>query len=112
MKSFTTANNRLVSDQMYGDIDIRSYLSGGAFLTYNVVYNNAVTEVMTTMLIGTVINQLYRTQKILMMGGGACGCNQGIGSGSEASVICRDGRAWYVYHCQENDVFSLAAHRW
>ncbi|KAJ5824366.1 hypothetical protein N7447_006706 [Penicillium robsamsonii] len=112
MKSFTTANNQLMSGQMYGDADIRDYISGGAFLAFNGVDKNAVTDLMTNMLIGTAINQLYRTQKIFIMGGGACGDEQGIGSGPEASVVCRDGRAWYLYYWQENDVISLTSHRW
>ncbi|KAJ5788052.1 hypothetical protein N7457_003042 [Penicillium paradoxum] len=112
MKSFTTANNQLMSGQTYGDVDIRSYISGGAFLAFPGVDKNAVTDAMTNMLVGTAINQLYRTQKIFIMGGGACDDNQGIGSGPQESKICRDGKAWYLYYWQENDVISLTSHQW
>ena len=112
LKSFTTANNQLMSGQSYGNADIRSYLSGGAFLSYPGVDKNAVTDAMTNMLVGTSINQLYRTQKIFIMGGGACGDNQGIGSGPQEATVCRDGKAWYLYYWQENDVVSTTSHQW
>ncbi|KAJ6083840.1 hypothetical protein N7467_007975 [Penicillium canescens] len=112
LKSFTTANNQLMSGQSYSDADIRSYLSGGAFLAYPGVDKNAVTDAMTNMLVGTSINQLYRTQKIFIMGGGACGDNQGIGSGPQEATVCRDGKAWYLYYWQENDVVSTTSHQW
>lgn len=112
LKSFTTANNQLMDGQSYNNADIRSYVSGGAFLDYQGVDKNAVTDSMTSMLVGTSINQLYRTQKIFIMGGGACGDNQGIGSGPQESVVCRDGKAWYLYYWQENDVISTTSHQW
>ncbi|OQD80442.1 hypothetical protein PENANT_c035G06204 [Penicillium antarcticum] len=112
LKSFTTANNQLMSGQSYSDADVRSYLSGGAFLAYPGVDKNAVTEAMTNMLVGTSINQLYRTQKIFVMGGGACGDNQGIGSGPQEATVCRDDKAWYLYYWQENDVVSTTSHQW
>jgi hypothetical protein len=112
LKTFTAANNQLMSGQSYNDVDIRTYLSGGAFLAFDGVDKNAVSDAMTNMLIGTAINQLYRTQKIFIMGGGACGDNQGIGSGPEQASICRDGKAWYLYYWQENDVISTTSHQW
>lgn len=101
-----------MSGQSYGDADIRSYLSGGAFLAYPGVDKNSVTDAMTNMLVGTSINQLYRTQKIFIMGGGACDDNQGIGSGPQEATVCRDGQAWYLYYWQENDVVSTTSHQW
>ncbi|KAJ5143048.1 uncharacterized protein N7515_001835 [Penicillium bovifimosum] len=112
MKSFTTANNQLMSGQDYANVDIRTYIGGGAFLAFPGVDKNSVTDAMTNMLIGIAINQLYRQQKIFIMGGGACGDNQGIGSGPQESVVCRDGRAWYLYYWQENDVVSTTSHQW
>ncbi|KAM0319200.1 hypothetical protein ACHAPQ_010432 [Fusarium lateritium] len=112
LKTFTAANNQLMSGQSYNDVDIRTYLSGGAFLSFDGVDKNAVSDAMTDMLIGTAINQLYRAQKIFIMGGGACGDNQGIGSGPEQASICRDGKAWYLYYWQENDVISTTSHQW
>ncbi|KAJ5373741.1 hypothetical protein N7517_005747 [Penicillium concentricum] len=112
MKSFTTANNQLMRGQTYGNADIRQYIAGGAFLTYPGVDKNAVTDQMNSMIVGTAINQLYRTQKVFIMGGGACGDNEGIGSGPQESVVCRDGKAWYLYYWQANDVISTTNHQW
>ncbi|KAJ5170612.1 uncharacterized protein N7500_003395 [Penicillium coprophilum] len=111
-ESFTTANNQLMRGQQYGNADIRQYIANGAFLTFPGVDKNAVIDQMNTMLIGTAINQLYRTQKVFIMGGGACGDNQGIGSGPQEAAVCRDNKAWYLYYWQENDVFSFTPHQW
>lgn len=86
LQSFTTANNQLMAGQTYND-DISAYLSGGAFVAYEGVDTNAITDAMTNMLVGTSVNQLYRTQKIFIMGGGACGDNQGIGSGPQEAIL-------------------------
>lgn len=112
LKSFTTANNDLMGGKSYNNADIRSYISHGAFLDFPGVDKNAVTDSMTSMLIGTAINSLYRRQKIFIMGGGACNDNQGIGSGPQQAVVCRDGKAWYLYYWQENDVISTTSHQW
>lgn len=100
--------------QEYNNEDIRSYLSHGAFIEFPGVDTNAVTDSMTAMLVGTSINQLYRAQKVFIMGGAACGDNQGIGSGPQdtSSYICRDGKAWYLYYWQENNVISTTSHQW
>ncbi|KAJ5096138.1 hypothetical protein NUU61_005494 [Penicillium alfredii] len=112
LKSFTSANNDLMSGKTYDDDDIRAYISGGAFLAYPGVDKNAVTDAMTNMLEGIAINQLYRTQKIFVMGGAACGDAQGIGGGPWEASVCRDGKAWYLYYWQENDVISTTSHQW
>ncbi|KAJ5543082.1 hypothetical protein N7535_005511 [Penicillium sp. DV-2018c] len=112
LKSFTTANNNLMGGQNYADVDIRTYLGGGAFLAFPGVDKNSVTDSMTNMLVGIAINQLYRQQKIFVMGGGACDDNQGIGSGPQEAKICRDGQAWYLFYWQENDVVSTTSHQW
>lgn len=101
-----------MAGNQYNDRDIRSYLDGGAFLNYPGVDKNAVTDAMTSMMVGTSVNQLYRTQKIFVMGGGACGDGEGIGSGPQEASICRDGKAWYLYYWQENDVVSTTSHQW
>ncbi|KAJ5734633.1 hypothetical protein N7533_013036 [Penicillium manginii] len=114
IESFTTANNQLMGGHEYNNEDIRSYLSHGAFIEFPGVDTNAVTDSMTAMLVGTSINQLYRAQKVFIMGGAACGDNQGIGSGPQdtSSYICRDGKAWYLYYWQENNVISTTSHQW
>ncbi|KAI2792241.1 hypothetical protein POX_b02278 [Penicillium oxalicum] len=112
LKSFTTANNDLMAGKTYNDHDIRSYLSGGAFLDFGGVEKNAVTDSMTAMLVGSAINALWRTQKIFILGGGACNDGQGIGEGPQSYGICSNGKAWYLYYWQENDVPSLTSHQW
>ena len=113
MKAFTNANNALMrGDNYLSTGDVRSYLKGGLFVNFAGVNKNAVIDAMNALLTGQAINQLYRTQKIFVMGGGACGDNQGIGSGPAGYGICRDGKAWYLYYWQENDVISLTSHQW
>lgn len=47
------------------------------------------------------------------MDGGACGDAEGvIGNGPQDQSVCRDGKAWYLYYWQENDVVSTTAHQW
>ena len=113
IESFTSANNVLMHGDSYENSgDIRDYVRGGQFVAYPGIDKNAVTNVMNGFLIGQAINQLYRTQKIFVMGGGNCGDNQGIGSGPQGASVCRDGKAWYLYYWQENDVISTTAHQW
>ena len=113
MKAFTAANNALMHGEKYlGTGDIRSYLKGGLFNNFLGVDKNAVIDKMNAFLTGQAINQLYRVQKIFIMGGGACGDNQGIGGGPKDYAICRDGKAWYLYYWQEDNVISLTSHQW
>ena len=113
MKSFTSANNILMAGGNYDNTgDIRAYINGGLFVNFPGVDKNALIDAMSNLLIGQAINALWRTQKVFILGGGACGDNQGIGSGPQAASICRDGRAWYLYYWQENDVVSTTSHQW
>ena len=131
MKSFTSANNVLMEGQKYQNVgDLRTYLSGGAFVNFGGVDKNLVTNATNAFLIGQAINQLWRTQKIFIMGGGACGDGQGIGSGPHEAMVCRNGQAWYLYYwsvthmaldipqwltsCRQEDShkFVLNSHKW
>ncbi|KAG4440634.1 hypothetical protein IFR05_003893 [Cadophora sp. M221] len=112
MKAFTSANNQLMHGDQYQGSDIQAYLSGGAFVKFPGVDKNAVIDVMNNFMVGNAINLLWRTQKIFIMGGGACGDGQGIGQGPQSYNVCRDGRAWYLYYWQENDVISTTSHQW
>ncbi|KAL8812014.1 MAG: hypothetical protein Q9200_001346 [Gallowayella weberi] len=111
MKGFTAANNVLMhGDTFQGKGDIRSYLKGGLFLDFGGVDKVKLIDNMNKFLIGNAINQLYRTQKIFVMGGGACGDAGGvIGNGPQDQSICRDGKAWYLYYWQENDVDIISS---
>ncbi|CAL8578177.1 hypothetical protein XPA_003976 [Xanthoria parietina] len=114
MKGFTSANNILMHGDAFHDTgDIRTYLKGGLFLDFGGVDKVKLIDTMNAFLVGQAVNQLYRTQKIFVMGGGACGDADGvIGHGPQDQSICRDGKAWYLYYWQENDVISTTAHQW
>lgn len=113
MKSFTIANNILMAGGNYDDTgNIRTYINGGLFVNFVGVDKNGVIDAMSNLLIGQAINALWRNQKVFIMGGGACGDNQGIGSGPQAASVCRNGQAWYLYYWQENDVPSTTSHQW
>ena len=113
METFIGANNILMHGDNYENTgDIRSYLQGGLFVDYTGVDKVAVINSMNGFLIGQSINQLWRTQKIFIMGGGACSDSQGIGSGPQEAMVCRDGKSWYLYYWQEDDVISTTSHQW
>ena len=95
-----------------GTGDLRDYWRGGAFVDYPGVDKNAVTNSMNSFLTGLAVNQLWRQQKIFILGGAACGVDQGIGLGPQGSSICRDGKSWYLYWWQEDNVVSITAHQW
>lgn len=98
MEGFTSANNELMEGNNYdGTGDIRSYFAGGGFVDFGGVDKNSVINAMNAFLIGQSINQLWRTQKIFIMGGGACGDGQGIGSGPANYSVCVNNVAWYLY---------------
>lgn len=99
MEGFTSANNGLMEGNNYnGTGDIRSYFKDGTFLAFGGVDKNGVTNAMNAFLIGQSVNNLWRTQKIFILGGGACGDGQGIGSGPANYSVCRNNQAWYLYY--------------
>lgn len=112
MKSFTKGNNDLMRGNSYLNHNIPDYLAGGNFLDFPGVDKNTITDKMNAFLAAKAINQLWRTQKIFVMGGGACGDNQGIGEGPQAYSVCRDGKAWYLYMWRENSGLILNSHKW
>ncbi len=73
MEGFTSANNELMGGNYDGTGDIRSYFADGAFADFGGVDKNNVTDAMNFFLLGQSTNKLWRTQKIFIMGGGACG---------------------------------------
>ncbi|KAL9128843.1 MAG: hypothetical protein Q9217_002569 [Psora testacea] len=91
IQNFTSANNLLMKGGNYeGSGDLRDYFKGGAFVAFPGVDKNAVTDAMNGFLIGHAINQLYRQQKIFILGGSACGIDEGVGLGPGDNMICRD----------------------
>ncbi|KAL8998738.1 MAG: hypothetical protein Q9169_002293 [Polycauliona sp. 2 TL-2023] len=113
MKAFTSANKILMhGDSFKNTGDIRNSLQGGLFLDFGGVDKVKLIDTMNAFLTGQAINQPYRTQKIFVTGSGACGDANGvIGNGAKDQSICRDGKAWYLYYWQENDVVSTTAHK-
>ncbi|KAL6718497.1 hypothetical protein ACLMJK_004589 [Lecanora helva] len=113
-KGFTNANDELMAGKSYADTgDIRDYLKDGNFVDFHGVDETEVESALSNLLIGNAINELYRVQKIFILGGGRCGDGDGIGSGPQEATLCRDGRAWYLYYWQENDAKpSLTSHQW
>jgi len=113
IQSYISANNILMAGQDYnGTGDLRSYFAGGMFVDYPGVDKNALIHGLNAFLIGQAVNLLWRSQKIFILGSGACGDNQGIGSGPQNYSVCRNNKAWYLYYWQENDVVSITMHQW
>lgn len=70
MEGFTSANNLLMEGQNYDNTgDLRSYFAGGTFVDFPGVDKNAVTNAMNTFLIGNSINNLWKDQKVFILGG-------------------------------------------
>lgn len=113
MKSFTSANNQLMAGSNYDNTgDIKSYLKGGAFVNFPGVDKNVVIDVMNAFLLGNAVNELWRQQKIFIMGGGSCEDGQGIGSGPKDYSLCKDGKAWYLYYWHEGNGDFLSNKQW
>ena len=108
MQALTDANNKLMKGENLEDSgDIRSYFAGGSFVNFKGINKNAVTESMNDILLAQVVNALWRPERTFIIGGGACGDNQGIGSGPQEASLCREGKAWYLYHWEpECDVHT------
>ncbi|KXG52184.1 uncharacterized protein PGRI_084680 [Penicillium griseofulvum] len=107
--SFITTNDELMAGHSHetetGPIDIRSYLQGGAWVNYGGLKKTDAHDKMTTILQSLMINSLWRSQRVFIMGGGACGDGQDVGQGTNANdnVFCdEENRAWYLYYWQKD----------
>lgn len=113
LKSFISANNILMhGDSFKNTGNIRTYLKDGLFLDFGGVDKVQVIDSMNAFITGQAINALWRTQKVFVMGGGACGDGQGIGEGPQGMSICRDGKAWYLYWWEEPGGIRLSKSRY
>ncbi|KAL9602343.1 MAG: hypothetical protein Q9219_001909 [cf. Caloplaca sp. 3 TL-2023] len=113
LKSFVAANNVLMhGDNFQNTGDIRAYLKDGLFLDFGGIDKVHVIDSVNAFLTGQAINALWRTQKVFIMGGGACGDGQGIGEGPQAYSLCRDGKAWYLYWWEEPGGIILNKHKY
>ncbi|KAJ9492066.1 hypothetical protein VN97_g1169 [Penicillium thymicola] len=98
-KALTQQNDDLMDGKIVNDHDIRSYLADGTMMTEDNQWDkNMIVDALNAQLIGMSINQLWRQQRVFIMGGGACGDGQGIGDGPQDTTVCRDGKAWYLYY--------------
>ena len=84
-----------------GATKLLDYLKGGGFVAFEGVNKNEVSNGMTGMFIGTAVNHVWRNQKVGIVGGLPCGEDLGIGLGPKEYEVCRDGKAWYIYHWEE-----------
>ncbi|KAI1141355.1 hypothetical protein F5Y05DRAFT_409909 [Hypoxylon sp. FL0543] len=112
LSNFTDINNDLMMGKTVDNADIKTYLQGGAFVNYPGVDITGTVSVLNAFLQGTAINQLWRQQKIFIMGGAKCGDGQGIGSGPKDYSICRDGKAWYLYYWHEGNGNPFTSKQW
>jgi len=101
MTYFTQANNALMKGLPFGNQDIRGYLSGGAYLTGPNPNITAITQTANTLLASAAINQLWKHQKIFIIGGGPCDDSGGIGAGPQEAKLCKNNQAWYLFYWQE-----------
>ncbi|KAJ5836344.1 hypothetical protein N7447_002370 [Penicillium robsamsonii] len=105
--SFINMNNELMYGNGYGSssADVRTYLKGGSWVHYQGLQKNGAKDVMINVMQSMMINSLWRMQRVFILGGGACGDGQGIGSGISApddNYICdENGKAWYLYFWQK-----------
>ncbi|KAL8888991.1 MAG: hypothetical protein Q9215_003650 [Flavoplaca cf. flavocitrina] len=113
MKTYINANNLLMRGENFQDTgDIRTYLKGGLFLDFPGIDKVAVIDNINAKLVGHAVNALWRSQKVFIIGGGACGDGQGIGEGPQDMAVCRDGKAWYLYWWEEPGGLILNKHKY
>ncbi|KAI9827477.1 MAG: hypothetical protein M1832_004827 [Thelocarpon impressellum] len=113
IKELITANDQLMRGANFeGAGDIRSFIAGGAYVGFGGIDKVKVMDTMSAMLVATSVNEMYRQQKIFIMGGGPCDDSGGLGEGPQEAKVCRDGKAWYLYFWKETKSFTLRAKRW
>lgn len=105
LNSYLTKSNNAIMQGSGANKDwegpmLFDYLNGGGFVAFEGVDKRRVKDTMEGMLLGTAVNHLWRTQKVGIVGGLPCNEDLGIGHGPDESV-CRDGKAWYIYHWDE-----------
>ncbi|KAJ5374139.1 hypothetical protein N7517_006145 [Penicillium concentricum] len=103
--SFVTSNNELMFGNGYGNGDIRDVLKGGAWVNYPGLQKNQARNSMIATMQAMMINSLWRSQRVFIIGGGACHDGQDVGRGTSDgdNVICdEENRAWYLYYWQKD----------
>ena len=114
MTGFFQANSALNKGEAFGDTgDIRKYIGNGSFIDYPGMNETALLQTWNNMVTAAALNQLYRFQKVFIVGGGPCDESAGLGKGPEEAKYCRDGKLWHLYYWLEPKGFpTLGKARW
>ncbi|KAL8827105.1 MAG: hypothetical protein Q9191_003388 [Dirinaria sp. TL-2023a] len=100
-QALSDTNNKLMKGESLKSGDIRSYLAGGSFVSFEGINKSALIDKLNRQIYALTVNAIWRAQPVFILGGGACGDNQGIGSGPREASLCRNDRAWYLYYWKE-----------
>lgn len=102
MQVFLQANAALMAGKTWGNTgDLSKFVQRGQWVDYPGMNESSVLTSWNNLLTGAAINQLYRLQKVFIVGGGPCDDSGGIGTGPQEAKFCRDGKAWYLYYWKE-----------
>jgi hypothetical protein len=113
MKQIIGGNDQLMAGNDFGGRgDIRAFFKNGTFVNFPGVNATLAIDYMNTMLLAKAVNNLWRRQKVFIMGGGNCNDNSGLGEGPANAKLCRDGKAWYLYFWKEKSGFTLRKTQW
>jgi hypothetical protein len=113
MKQIIGGNDQLMAGNEFGGRgDIRAFFKNGTFVNFPGVNATLAIDYMNTMLLAKAVNNLWRRQKVFIMGGGNCNDNSGLGQGPANAKLCRDGKAWYLYFWKEKSGFTLKKTQW
>ncbi|KAJ5211201.1 hypothetical protein N7491_011021 [Penicillium cf. griseofulvum] len=106
-KAFIEGNNELMLGHGYGEGDIRTILEGGSWINYEGLKKAPAQQAMINIIKSMMINSLWRSQRVFILGGGACHDGQDVGQGLNDgdNVWCdEENRAWYLYYWQSGKV--------
>lgn len=106
-KAFIEGNNELMLGHGYGKGDIRTMLRGGSWVNYEGLKKAPAQQAMINIIKSMMINSLWRSQRVFILGGGACHDGQDVGQGTNDgdNVWCdEENRAWYLYYWQSGKV--------
>lgn len=102
MRNFISANGALMKGETYGNTgDIRNYVQNGQWVDFPGLNETTVLDQWNNLLTAAAMNQLFRMQKIFIVGGGPCDDSGNIGKGPQEAKLCRNGKAWYLYFWKE-----------
>ncbi|QVM05918.1 hypothetical protein D8B26_000625 [Coccidioides posadasii str. Silveira] len=105
-------NNELMDGRTFGDMYLDTWLKDGFWVDFTGVDKATLSENTFTALKAIAINSIWRKQRVFIVGGGSCGDGEGVGEGTSEQfngryMLCEDGKAWYLYYWQENDLHTF-----